>query len=362
MLRCPAVLPSVTLIVAMRNEAAAIEACLASLLAQGWPEDRLEILVMDGGSTDGSRETAERLLAGRPGARVVDNPGVLQAAGWNLGIELARGDYIGIVSGHAELAADYVANVVRVLEETGATMVGGPVRAEAEGPLGEAVAIATSTPFGVGGARHHYLTERAEVDTVFMGVARRDDYARLRFDESMARNQDDELSYRILDEGGRIVCDPSIRSVYRNRATLAGLWRQQFAYGAWKIRVFQQHPRQARLRHLAPAAFVAGLFGPAAAAPFARAGRLGLAAVVTAYAAAALAFSATGSATRLAAPGGVGGTAGGGGVTGAPASTAGRTGRLARFARLLIVYPTIHLAYGLGGFAGLVRFRDGWRR
>lgn len=352
MLRCRAVQPSVTLIVAMRNEAASIEACLASLLAQDWPADRLEILVMDGGSTDGSREAAERLLADRPGARVIDNPGIVQAAGWNLGIDLATGDYVGIVSGHAELAPDYLGTVVRVIEETGATMVGGPVTAEADGPTGEAVAIATSTPFGVGGARHHYLTERAEVDTVFMGVARREDYARLRFDESMVRNQDDELSYRILDEGGRIVCDPAIRSTYRNRSTLTGLWRQQFAYGAWKIRVFQQHPRQPRVRHLVPAAFVAALAGTAALAPFSRLGRVGLAAVVVSYAAADVAFSASGSAGAVAS---ASGTASGSSSVLSPGA------RLVRFARLLVVYPTIHLAYGIGGFAGLVRFRGGWR-
>jgi len=347
-------LPSVTLIVAMRNEAASIEACLASLLAQDWPADRLEILVMDGGSTDGSRETAERLLAERPGSRAVENPGIVQAAGWNLGIDLATGDYVGIVSGHAELAPDYVASVVRVIEETGATMVGGPVAAEAEGPVGEAVAIATSTPFGVGGARHHYLTERAEVDTVFMGVARREDYARLRFSEEMVRNQDDELSYRILDEGGLIICDPAIRSTYRNRSTLTGLWRQQFAYGSWKIRVFQQHPRQARIRHLVPAAFVAALFGSWALAPFSRLGRLGFAAVATTYLAADVAFSATGSATVV---------EGGSGAADSPDGPSSASGsRLARFARLLVVYPTIHFSYGLGGFAGLIRFRKGWRR
>jgi glycosyltransferase involved in cell wall biosynthesis len=330
--------PSITLIVAMRNEATSIEACLASLLAQRYPPERLEILVMDGGSSDGCRELAERLLAGRPGARVVDNPGIVQAAGWNLGIDLATGDIVGIVSGHAELDPDYAAAAARVLEETGATMVGGPVVAEGEGPIGEAVAVATSTPFGVGGARHHYLAERADVDTVFMGLARREDYARLRFDASMVRNQDDELSYRILDEGGRIVCDPAIRSSYRNRSTLAGLWRQQLAYGSWKIRVFQQHPRQARLRHLVPAALVATLAGSALLAPWTRVGRVALVATVGAYAAADIGASAL------------------------AASRSPRTGRIARLARLAVVYPTIHLAYGIGGFAGLVRFRGGWRR
>ncbi|HEY7132011.1 MAG TPA: glycosyltransferase family 2 protein [Candidatus Limnocylindrales bacterium] len=344
-------LPSVTLVVAMRNEAASIEACLRSLLAQDWPEDRLELLVMDGRSTDDSRAIAERLLAGRPNARVLDNERIIQAAAWNQGIDLAAGDIVGIVSGHAELDPGYVAAAVRTLEETGATLVGGPVVAIGEGPIGEAVAIATSTPFGVGGARHHYVTERAEVDTVFMGLARREDYARLKFDETMVRNQDDELSYRILDEGGRIVCDPAMRSRYRNRSTLAGLWRQQFAYGSWKIRVFQQHPRQARLRHLVPAAFVGALAGSSLLAGVSSLGRAALVATVVTYGAADLGASALGAARAEADPG--------------PGDDGGTTrpgGRLGLFARLAVVYPTIHLAYGLGGFAGLVRFRDGWRR
>jgi succinoglycan biosynthesis protein ExoA len=360
----------------MRNEGAAIEACVASLLAQTWPAERLEILVMDGGSTDGCRETAERMLADRPNGHVIDNPGIVQAAGWNLGIDRATSDYVGIVSGHSELAPDYVANVVKVIEETGATMVGGPVTAEAEGPVGEAVAIATSTPFGVGGARHHYLTERADVDTVFMGVARREDYARLRFSEEMVRNQDDELSYRILDEGGRIICDPAIRSTYRNRSTLPGLWRQQFAYGSWKIRVFQQHPRQARIRHLVPAAFVGALFGSGFLALFSRLGRVAFAVVVMSYLAADVAFSATGSGVEVAAapadaPGVAAASADASASAGPSSSSSSGEGsgaaiapgaRLMRFARLLVVYPTIHLSYGLGGFAGLWRFRSGWRR
>jgi glycosyltransferase involved in cell wall biosynthesis len=334
MLLSRAVQPSVTLIVAMRNEAASIEACLGSILAQTWPADRLEILVMDGRSTDDSVARAERMLAGRPLARVVDNPGIVQAAGWNRGIDLAVGDNVGIVSGHAELADDYVESAVRVLNETGATMVGGPVVAVGEGPVGRAVALATSTPFGVGGARHHYLTERAEVDTVFMGFARRSDYARLRFDETMVRNQDDELSYRILDEGGRIVCDPSIRSRYRNRATFRSLWLQQFAYGEWKARVLQQHPRQIRIRHVIPAAFVSTLALSAMLAPVVAPARSVLVAAVGAYVVADVGASLS-AIRRRSSPRGVRG-----------------------LLTLLIVYPIIHFAYGLGGLAGLRRL---WR-
>src|SRR5262249_49768478 len=120
-----------------------------------------------------------------------------------------------------------------------------------------AIARATSTPFGVGGARFHYLTHEEQVDTVYMGLCWRRTYEQLGgFDEQLVRNQDDEFSYRLLDAGAQIVCSPKIRSRYHNRSTFRSLWRQYFHYGFWKIRVIEKHPRQMRLRHLAPSAFV----------------------------------------------------------------------------------------------------------
>jgi GT2 family glycosyltransferase len=117
-----------------------------------------------------------------------------------------------------------------------------------------------STRFGVGGAEFRYSQKENEVDTVFMGVCRRDLYERIGgFDPEMVRNQDDELSYRLLEHGGRIVCNPKIRSVYRNRATLKSLWTQYFDYGRWKVRVMQLHRDQMRPRHFIPFVFVSAL-------------------------------------------------------------------------------------------------------
>jgi hypothetical protein len=202
------------------------------------------------------------------------------------------------------------------------------VHAIGEGPTGEAVAIAMSSPFGVGGARHHYLTERDDVDTVFMGFCRRETYRRFSFDETMVRNQDDELSYRLLDAGGRIVCDPAIRSRYRNRSSLAALWHQFFDYGRWKVRVLRAHPRQARIRHVIPLGLVLALTIGLLVSPVLVIARWATAALVVLYlvadVVAALRYGAGASLrTRLA---------------------------------LLAVYPTMHFAYGLGMIGGFVRF------
>lgn len=252
--------PSVTLIVAMRNEERYIGACVDSLLALDYPRDRLEVLFMDGRSTDRTREIVAERIAGRAGFALRDNPDRIQSAAWNLGIQEAKGDIVGIVSAHSELAPDYVFQAVETLQRTGADLVGGPARATSEGLVGRAIAAAMSTPFGVGGATFRYAEREAQVDTVFMGLCWRALYERIGgFDPEMVRNQDDELSYRLLEQGGSIVCNPAIRSVYRNRATLRTLWTQYFDYGRWKVRVMQKHPRQMRIRHFVPPIFVVGM-------------------------------------------------------------------------------------------------------
>jgi hypothetical protein len=260
------------------------------------------------------------------------NPRVIQAAAWNLGIDEARGDILSIVSAHSELAPDYVSAAVETLARTGADMVGGPVQAIGEGPVGRAVAVATSSPFGVGNARFHYTTVEEDVDTVFMGFCRRETYQRLRFDEEMVRDQDDELSYRLLDQGGRIVCNPAIRSSYANRATFRSLWTQYYQYGFWKVRVTQKHPRQLRARQLVPPLFVGSVAASAGLALFTTVGRVALVGGVGAYVAANLGASILASR--------------------ADPKT---------LPYLPPTFAILHVGYGSGYLAGLVRFRDRWR-
>jgi succinoglycan biosynthesis protein ExoA len=310
----------------MLNEADGIGACLRAIVGQNYPPARLEVLVYDGGSTDRSRQIAEAIASENRSVAVLDNPRRTQAAAWNQGIVRASGEIVGIISAHSEIAHDYVATAVDTLERTGADLVGGPMRAIAEGTFGNAVALATSSPFGVGSARFHYTNREERVDTVYMGVARAAVYRSLGFDEEMVRNQDDELSYRLLDRGGTIVCNPDIRSRYRNRTTWRGLARQYFQYGYWKVLVLRKHPRQIRLRHLVPAALVGAL-----------AAALGFAVLGVPYASVMLVIVMI---SYVAA------------VVGATFVIALRSG-FAASVLVPLVFPTVHLAYGVGFWLGL---------
>lgn len=250
----------VSLLVAMRNEARYIERCLQSLHQQDYPADKLEVFVFDGQSMDDSWMIAEQLMQARPLFFLRPNPERIQSEAWNKGIAQSHGDVVGIVSAHSVLAPDYVSKAIEVLQRTSADMVGGPVRAQSENNIGEAIAVAMSTPFGVGGANFRYTDKELETDTVFMGLCKRDIYMKIGgFDLDMVRNQDDELSYRLTKNGGKIVCSPLIRSEYFSRSTLGSLWKQYYQYGYYKVRVLQKHPLQMRARQFIPFIFVFAL-------------------------------------------------------------------------------------------------------
>lgn len=252
--------PKISLLIAMRNESARIGECLESIFRQDYPTDRIEVLILDGKSIDSSWDVVEGLIAGRPNFKLLSNPGVFQSHGWNLGIAQSTGDLIGIVSAHSWLAPDYISTAMETFARVGADMVGGAMSGVGTSHIASAISLATSSPFGVGGARFHYADREEEVDTVYMGLCSRAVYKRIGgFDEEMIRNQDDEFSYRLRKMGGRIVCNPKIKSRYYNRSTLGSLWKQYYQYGFYKVRVLQKHPLQMRLRQFVPFAFVAAL-------------------------------------------------------------------------------------------------------
>ena len=250
-------LPSVSIIIPTLNERSHITDCLDALLAQDYP-DVLEILVLDGGSTDGMREMVTR--RGAP-VRLVDNPRITAAAALNIGITEAIGEIVCRADAHALYAPTYVRRCVEALLETGADNVGGPMRAVGTTSFGRAVAAVTSSPFGIGPGRFHFAESRQEVDTVWLGCWRRVTLLELGgYDETDLQwaAEDHELNFRLRERGGRIIVDPDIRSTYFPRETPHGLARQYLNYGTGKASTLAKHRSLPTWRPLAPAALVAG--------------------------------------------------------------------------------------------------------
>jgi glycosyltransferase involved in cell wall biosynthesis len=246
----------VTIVLPTLNERAYIVDCLESLTTQDYAS-LAEILVVDGGSTDGTRELVAR-AEGR--VRLIDNPRVSAAAAMNLGIAEASGEVVCRADAHTVYATDYVRRCVEVLVETGAANVGGRMRPVGTTSFGRAVAAVTSSPLGVGPGRFHYALQRAEVETVYLGCWRRSTLEAIGgYDDTRLQwaAEDQELNFRLRRRGGRIVLDPSIRSWYFPRETARGLCRQYFNYGVAKASTLVKHRTLPYWRPLAPAALVA---------------------------------------------------------------------------------------------------------
>jgi hypothetical protein len=214
--------------------------------------------------------------------------------------------------------------------------VGGRVETVGQTPAARAVALAMSSPFGVGDSSFRVLGYRAAsrfADTVpFPAYPRRVLERAGPYDEELVRNQDDEYNYRLRKLGARLLLAEDVRSRYYSRSSLASLWRQYFQYGFWKVRVLQKHPGQMRLRQFAPPVLVAGFATCALLAPFSASARRALAGGASLYAA--------------------------GVAAGALAASRRERGLAPRVA---VAIAALHFAYGAGFWKGLARFRDRWR-
>lgn len=231
-------LPLVSVVIPCRNERRYIGPCLDALLAMDYPHDRLEILVVDGMSDDGTREVLADYSARHPIVRVLDNPRRVTPNALNIGVVGSRGGIIMPIGAHNSSPPHYIRRLVQCLEESGADNVGGMLVTEpgGSGAVARAIAIAMAHPLGVGNSHFRIGTREPRwVDTVPFGCYRREVFERIGlFDEDLVRNQDDELNARLIRSGGRILLVPDVVSRYHARDSLGKLWRMYYQYGYFK--------------------------------------------------------------------------------------------------------------------------------
>jgi succinoglycan biosynthesis protein ExoA len=324
--------PFISVVMPVRNEADHLVKSLAAVLSQDYPAERLEVLVVDGMSEDGTRQVVQSFQKTHSCLRLLDNPVGIVATGMNTALRRARGDIIVRVDGHTVIAPDYIRRCVEALQRTGADNAGGRMDAVGTTFFGKVTAAATSSFFGIGGGRFHYSEREEWVDTVYMGAWPWRVFEKIGlFDEDLVRNQDDEFNYRLRAAGGKILLDPMVRSVYTTRSKPKTLWRQYFQYGFWKVRVLQKHPRQMSLRQFVPPAFVVSLIASALLGFFP-------ASRYSAFFIPALYLLANLTATAV---------------------VAAKKGW--RYLRALpFVFAILHLSYGMGFLAGLIHFWNRW--
>jgi glycosyltransferase involved in cell wall biosynthesis len=248
----------VSIILPVLDEAQHLDDCLASLQGQDY-EGSIEIVVADGGSTDGTRESLQARSA-RGEIVFVDNPERRQWAGLNRAAAAARGDVLVRVDGHSTYSPDYVRRSVLALESSGATAAGGRMVPVSDHPLGRAVAAAMASPWAVGPARYRHQQHASLVDTVYLGAFHKRDFERLGgYRDLPGVAEDADLYFRWRRQGATVLLDPSITSQYRPRTSWRALARQYFRYGWGKADMLYANRVLPSLRPLAPLGLLAGL-------------------------------------------------------------------------------------------------------
>jgi succinoglycan biosynthesis protein ExoA len=246
----------VSVLVPVRNEAASVEACLHSILTQEGP--RLEVLVVDGGSDDGTVLKVLRIAKGDPRVRLVEAPGASIPAALNRGLEEAKGDWLVRVDGHATISPGYLHRVVELLRSGEWGGVGGRKDGVARTETGKAIAAAMGSRFGVGNSRYHYTRGACLADHVPFGAY---PVLLLRevggWDERLEANEDFDLDYRLRKRGWRLLLDPTVQIAWECRQSIADLFRQYRRYGRGKANMLKLHPDAVSARHVVAPALVA---------------------------------------------------------------------------------------------------------
>lgn len=246
----------VTIVVPCRNERSHISRCLDSLLGNDYP--RLEILVVDGLSRDGTREVLRSYAERYPSIQLLDNPKQITARALNIGIRQARGEYIMVAGAHASFPADYISGLMKYLEQLDAVGVGGSMVTHSDHTtIGHSIARVLSNRVGVGNSMFRLGTrEPVSVDTVPFGIYHRDVFYRAGlYDERLVRNQDIEFSKRIIRKVGKLFLVPTIRCDYYFKGRYGLLARSNFQNGLWNIMAvyLTRKFRSISFRHIVPA-------------------------------------------------------------------------------------------------------------
>jgi succinoglycan biosynthesis protein ExoA len=319
--------PLVSVVVPCRNEEAFIAKAVGSILANNWPADSLEVLIVDGMSDDGTRDIIKEITTRDGRVRLVDNPALFAGGAMRVGVAAARGEYVVRVDAHAEIPPDYVRTGVSILEgHPEVWAAGGPVDRVAAGEKGRFVAALNSNIFATGNTPVRVGRAEGPVDAVLYPVWRRDVFERVGdFDESLVRNQDDDHHYRIRAAGGVIYQTQKMRAKYYVRGSVRGYLRQYAQYAFWKAAVAKKHGHILDWKPLVPPAFFAALVLTAAGG------------FVTPYL--WLVSGALAAAYILA-------------DVAASTAVAAKTG-LREFFKAFAIFPAFHLRYALGILAGI---------
>jgi cellulose synthase/poly-beta-1,6-N-acetylglucosamine synthase-like glycosyltransferase len=255
--------PIVSILIPCRNEEKFIEQCLNSIIANNYPKDNLEILVIDGTSVDQTRAIVRKISQEHLFIKLITNPARITPTALNIGIQQSQGKIIMRLDAHTVYPVNYISKCVNYLIKHKADNVGGVIKTTADSNAfwAQSIVASLSHSFGIGNSKFRAgVTKPQEVDTVPFGCYKRKVFNKIGlFNKNLKRSQDIEFNLRLKRAGGKILLCPDIVSYYYARSTLKQFIKHNFINGIWAIYPLKFVKMPLSLRHYIPAIFVSGL-------------------------------------------------------------------------------------------------------
>ena len=328
-------LPKVSVVIPARNEVKFISKVLDSLIENDYPKEKLEILVVDGMSDDGTREVVKRYSKMYNFIHLLENPHRYTPHALNIGIDNMNGDVMMIAGAHTTYSENYISECVKAIQMgydvAGGVMVTLP---RSNSPKAIAIARVLSHPFGTGAKyRTKEVKNVEEVDTVAYALYKKSVFERVgKFNENLIRNQDIEMNLRIRRSGGKIALVPKAKSYYYARDTFKALWKNNFENGYWVMKSLKYAEVPFSFRHIVPFLFVLFLIVGAALSPLSALVRFVFLSVLSLYLSIVL-------------------------ISSLKISIEEKTPGIFMYA--LLAFFVLHISYGLGSIVGLIHHKKG---
>jgi GT2 family glycosyltransferase len=240
----------ISIIVAVKNEEKYVRKCVDSLLNQSYPADKYEIIVVDGFSADGTWEILQELKKRNPELRIFKNLKENAAAGRNIGVRNAKGEYVAFIDGDAVADTNWLENISKTFGEVGAVGVGGPDLLPPDSTyISRVIGMIMASPLASGGKLNpsvqHIMSSQAgyvkHIPTCNLCL-RKDVIERIGyFDEDFVKGQDLELNTRLVMAGYKLYHSPLIRVTHYRKQHIRDFTKQIYKWAKAKAAIIKKH-------------------------------------------------------------------------------------------------------------------------